>query len=87
MTYETRELGGSMFKNRRKEKETHPDLTGEAKINGVVYWVSAWQKTDKNGNPWFSFSFKAKDFTPAKEAAQKSTVSSFNDDPSDDIPW
>jgi hypothetical protein len=68
MAYETKELSGSVFTNTRKERDTHPDYTGEAKIEGKLYWVNCWQKTDKNGKPWFSFALKPKDFTPAKEA-------------------
>ena len=79
MAYETKELSGSMFKNRRKEKDTHPDLTGEAKIDGKLYWVSGWKKTDKNGDTWISFAFKEKDFTPAKEAVQSSVPEEFSD--------
>lgn len=82
MAYETRELSGSVFKNNRKERETHPDLTGEAKIEGKLYWVSAWKKKTKNGDDWFSFSFKEKDFSPAKQA-----VESNQQDLSDDIPF
>jgi hypothetical protein len=30
-------------------------------IGGVEYWVAAWTKKDKNGNPWQSLSFTKKD--------------------------
>jgi uncharacterized protein (DUF736 family) len=85
MTYETKELSGSFFTNKRREKPTHPDFTGEAKIEGKLYWVSAWQKTDKNGNPWFSFSLKEKDFKPAINAAQSALP--VKDDLADEVPW
>lgn len=84
MSYETKELSGSMFKNKRKEKDTHPDLTGEAKIGGKLYWVSGWNKTDKNGNPWVSFALKEKDFSQAKPSEKQSEPPS---DVSDDLPW
>jgi len=79
MTYETKEKSGSLFKNNKKEKENHPDMTGEVKIEGKIYWASGWKKVDKNGNTWISMSFKEKDFTPAKEAA-KATVDDFDDE-------
>lgn len=79
MTYETKNLSGSVFTNTRREKDTHPHFTGEAKIEGKIYWVNCWQKTDKNGRPWFSFSFKEKDFTPAKQAVQN-VQNTFDDD-------
>lgn len=72
MAYELKDNSGSAFKNRKKEKDSQPDLTGEAMIDGKIYWVSVWQKLDKNNNPWVSFSFKPKEFTKAKEAVQSS---------------
>lgn len=78
--YEQKDLSGSIFKNNRKEKPTHPDLTGTALIEGKHYWVSAWEKIDKNGNPWFSFSFKEKDFSQAKQAVKSAPQDKFEDD-------
>lgn len=51
---------GILSKNRKKEKENHPDITGSATVNGVDYWLSGWSKTGKNG-PFYSLSFKPKD--------------------------
>jgi len=65
MAFETRELTGSAFKNRNKKTDNHPDLTGEMKIDGQLYWLSVWIKKDKNGNPWQSFGLKKKE-TPAQ---------------------
>ena len=61
MSYEQKDNSGSVFVNDRKEKETHPDRTGTARINGVDYWVSGWLKKDRNGNPFLSLAFKPKD--------------------------
>ena len=60
MAWETKEGTGSLFKNGKREKDSHPNAKGEAKIGGVLYEVAAWTKKDKNGNPWQSLSFKAK---------------------------
>lgn len=68
--FEMKDLTGNCFKNTRKEKETQADFTGEIKVEGVVYWLNTWQKTDKNGNPYFSHSLKKKEFKEAKEAAK-----------------
>lgn len=62
MAYEMRELSGTLFKNKDKEEgDKRPNAKGTALIGGVEYWVDAWTKKDKNGNPWQSLSFKAKD--------------------------
>lgn len=54
---------GAIWKNERKEKDTHPDFTGSAKIDGVDYWVSAWKrKPDASAKaPALSFSVKLKE--------------------------
>lgn len=60
MTYEYKDFSGSLFKNDRREKETHPHATGTALIDGIEYWISAWHKEGKNGK-WLSLAFKKKD--------------------------
>lgn len=61
MAYEQRDNSGSLFKNDRKEKETHPDYKGSGMVNGVEVWVSAWRKTSSNGKPFLSMSFQEKE--------------------------
>ena len=48
MSYELKDGQGSLFKN-NKTKDTQPDYTGEIKIEGKVYRLSAWIKEGKNG--------------------------------------
>jgi hypothetical protein len=92
MGYQQKELCGSLFKNDKREKDTHPNATGTAMIGGVEYWVSAWTKKDKNGNPWQSLAFKVKEAAGAKAAPKGKE---FNDDipnfnpqaPTDDCPF
>ena len=66
MSYEQKDLTGSLFKNDKREKDTHPNATGSCLIDGVAYWVSAWTKTDKNGNKYQSLAFKRKEAKPEK---------------------
>jgi hypothetical protein len=85
MAYEQRENSGSLFKNNRREQENHPHATGSALIGGVNYWVSAWTKTDKNGNNWQSLAFKPKD---TQSEAKRTTAPNDGGLPvSNDIPW
>jgi len=60
MAYVQKENIGSLFKNDRKEKETHPDYKGDINIGGVNYWLSAWVKEGKNGK-FFSLSVNMKE--------------------------
>lgn len=49
---------GAIWGNTRKQKDTHPDFTGNAMIDGVEYNVAAW-KRKANANPKApSLSFK-----------------------------
>jgi hypothetical protein len=86
MAYEMKELSGSLFKNQKREKDTHPNATGSALIDGVDYWVSAWTKKDKNGDPWQSLAFKRKDEKPEKQSAKPAGKGSF-DELDSDIPF
>lgn len=82
MAYEVRDLSGSLFKNDKRTSDNHPNARGSAMVGGVEYWVSAWTKRDKNGNPWQSLSF-----TP-KEQNQPAPMSATNPDDFDyDIPF
>jgi len=44
-----KEGAGVANHNYNKKKDTHPDFTGAIKIGGVIYKVSAWSQTDRNG--------------------------------------
>ena len=61
MAYEQKDMSGSLFKNDKKTSDNHPNARGSAMVGGVEYWVSAWTKKDKNGNPWQSLAFTKKE--------------------------
>lgn len=61
MAYEQKDNTGSIFRNEKKEKDTHPDGTGSALIDGVEYWVSSWNAVSKSGIQYRNLAFKRKD--------------------------
>ena len=53
---------GTLGKNKRKEKDSHPDYSGQINVNGVGFWLSAWLKENKEtGEKFFSLSVKPKE--------------------------
>ena len=57
---------GALFENEKRTTEKHPHLRGSCTIktpDGEVleFWVSAWQRTSKKGDDFFSLSFQLKD--------------------------
>jgi len=76
---ESKDNSGALFKNDRKEKETHPDYRGEAVIKGQAYWLSAWLNESKNGKKYMGLKMQLKE-----DASQTQQV---NEDPNDEIPF
>ena len=72
--YEQKDNSGAIFKNDKKETESHPDYKGSARVAGIDYWVSVWVNTSAKGNKYMSTSFTAKEqvqdqgITQAKQA-------------------
>lgn len=74
MAYEIKDNTGSLFINDKREKDTHPNFKGSAKIDGKEYWISAWSKTSSNGKEFTSISFQSKDAVHAQGVAKVKAV-------------
>ena len=80
---------GSLFKNTKKEKETHPDMNGSINIDGTEYWISGWtQVSKKTGEKFLSLSVKLKQEAPRQISAptRSKSVGSVQD-MDDDMPF
>jgi hypothetical protein len=74
MAYEQKPNTGSLFKNDRKESDTHADYKGSALINGVEHWLDAWINESSSGAKYMSLKFKPKE-------ARSGYAGSYNGDP------
>lgn len=89
MAFEQRDNSGAVFKNNKKEKESHPDRTGTAMIGGIEYYVSGWIKNGANGQ-FLSLAFKPKESKPddfKQEADKHFTKKPTSDDFDSDLPF
>lgn len=75
---------GAIWRNDKKETERQPDFKGQANIDGVEYWVSAWKRgpNDNPKSPALRFAFTAKEQKPSAPQPQSGGV-----DFEDDIPF
>ncbi len=84
------EKSGVLFKNDRKEKETHPDYKGSCEIEGQEYWISAWIKTGKEGSKragekFMSLAFQVKESNGGSSTSTTTASNTVADD--DQIPF
>jgi uncharacterized protein (DUF736 family) len=86
MAYEQRDLTGSLFKNERKEADTHSDYKGSALIGGTEFWLDAWINTAKDGSKYMSLKLKPKEARgfPADPPHQRTDHGELLDD---DVPF
>lgn len=78
---------GTLFKNNRKEKESHPDYNGKINVNGENYDLSAWLKESKSGMKFFSISVRPPYQKPASEENAGHQAQKANGFIEDDLPF
>ena len=71
---------GALFRNEQRKSDTHPEYKGSINIDGEEYWLSAWVKTAKTGNKFFSLSVQAKNTKSVPQPRPAAPAEDFADD-------
>jgi hypothetical protein len=80
---------GALWKNDRREKETHPQLKGSTNVvcphcnKTTDYWTSGWTSNDGGKKPLVSLSLQVKDQVVNAPAPAATNDVSLDED----IPW
>lgn len=80
---EQKDNSGVLFRNTNKKTDKHPDYTGECKVDGTDYRLSAWVNTSKTGSSYMSVAFTKKE-TEIQINPPKLTK---NEEPDIDLPF
>jgi len=86
MAFELRDNSGMLFRNEKKEQETHADYNGSVMIDGQEYYLNAWIKESNSGKKFFSLSFKPKGES-SKPAAKAKPAPKREVDLDDEVPF
>jgi uncharacterized protein (DUF736 family) len=58
VSYEQKDMSGTLFKNDKGDNPKRPDYQGEALVDGTLYKIAAWIKEGKTGKKFMSLSFE-----------------------------
>jgi len=81
MAWVHKENSGSLFKNKRKEKDTHSDYTGEINVEGKLFWLNAWlNEAQSTGEKYLSIRLNPKEERRDKPVSNGKTTHELDDE-------
>lgn len=81
MAYEQKPNEGTLFANKERESDSHPNAKGSALIGGVEYWVSAWTNVAQtSGDKYQKLKFTPKEAKEPKGKQKPAPVDDLNDE-------
>ena len=81
---ETKNNSGAIFKNDKKQKETHPDYKGKINVEGKDFEVALWLKESAKGMKYFSVAI-SEPYVPEQQVQPERARS--GDSVDDDLPF
>ena len=74
MAYEMNNGDLSLWANDRKESDRHPDYKGKALIDGTLYDVALWSRTDRNGNQYYTGKIEVRQLQQNGGSAERGVI-------------
>lgn len=87
MAYQQKDNEGRLFRNEKKQQDSHADYEGSITVAGVDYWLKAWINEGQKGK-WMKLAVTPKQERARQirqEATQRNSRGSLHDDLNDDI--
>ena len=76
MAYETKNNTGSLFPNKNKKEDKHPDYTGKMKVNGQLMDMAGWINDYKDGK---YLNLKISEYKPQTNETREYTTRASDD--------
>jgi hypothetical protein len=84
--YERKSGDGALFQN-RKQNDKQPDVRGNLLLDGKEYEIAGWQKSTRNGDPWWALKVQPARPKQQSQGSQPARGTVQNGAPGDDVPW
>ena len=77
MAFEHKNGFGSLFVNKDKSEDKHPNYRGNFMHDGQLFEIAGWKKTTTDGEPFVSLSVKPKEAPPAQSQGGSNDAEAF----------